>query len=376
MSTAALHIVFAGGGTAGHLFPGLAVAAELAKLPSPPRITFAGGGKSFESKRVTEAGFEYFECACAPMPRGVGGWLRFATKNFAGKRAAKRFLRREIVNLVVGMGGYVSVPMARAAVSTRIPLVLMEQNAYPGKVTRWMANRAVLICAAFDEIRQHLDSVGPVRVTGNPVREGFKPRLKPRAMKSFEHRLLVLGGSGGAGSLNEQVPHALKKLRGSMTGWQVVHQTGSRDLDSTRQRYRELGMEDMATTVQFVENFPQVLRRADLAISRAGGTTLAELAAIGVPAVLIPFPDATDDHQLQNAEVFAAAGAARLINEQAVDGNLEDAMVATLAELVADADKRDQMAAAMRGLARLDAAWQVARMIYDLATQKGTPAIE
>ena len=131
MSTAALHIVFAGGGTAGHLFPGLAVAAELAKLPSPPRITFAGGGKSFESKRVTEAGFEYFECACAPLPRGVGGWLRFATKNFAGKRAAKKFLRRENVNLVVGMGGYVSVPMARAAVSTHIPLVLMEQNAYP-----------------------------------------------------------------------------------------------------------------------------------------------------------------------------------------------------------------------------------------------------
>ncbi len=141
MSTAAIHIVFAGGGTAGHLFPGLAVAAELMKLPSPPRITFAGGGKSFESKRVAEAGFDYVEFSCAPMPRGPGGWLRFAAKSFAGKRAVRKFIRRQNVNVVVGLGGYVSVPMARAAVSTHTPLVLMEQNAFPGKVTRWLALR-------------------------------------------------------------------------------------------------------------------------------------------------------------------------------------------------------------------------------------------
>ncbi len=195
-------------------------------------------------------------------------------------------------------------------------------------------------------------------------------------MRRFEHRLLVLGGSGGAGSLNEQVPRAVKMLQASMAGWQVVHQTGSRDLEATRERYRDLGLEATATVVQFVENFPQVLRRADLAVCRAGGTTLAELAAIGVPAVLIPYPGATDDHQLQNAEIFAAAGAARLINEQSTNGGLDDAVASTLADLLADAGKRDQMATAMRGLARLDAAWQVARMIYDVATQKAKPNVE
>ncbi len=161
-----------------------------------------------------------------------------------------------------------------------------------------------------------------------------------------------------------------------MAGWQVVHQTGSRDLEATRRRYHELGLESIATVVQFVENLPQVLRRADLAVCRAGGTSLAELAAIGVPAVLIPYPEAADDHQLQNAEVFAAAGAARVINEQLTNGRLDEAVASTLGDLLADPAKREQMATAMHGLAHLDAAWQVARMIYDVATQKNKPIAE
>src|SRR5262249_39040684 len=159
-----------------------------------------------------------------------------------------------------------------------------------------------------------------VRVTGNPIRAGFRRRRHPLetrpAASSWQRRLIVLGGSGGAHALNEFVPKALYKLRNELDGWQIVHQTGSRDVDATRALYQKLALN--ATVVSFVQNLPSVLRHADLAICRAGGTTLAELAATGVPAVLIPYPHASNDHQGLNAEVFRSAGAAQIVDEREI----------------------------------------------------------
>src|SRR5262249_42271176 len=159
--------------------------------------------------------------------------LRFLGENLSGYRAARRFLRRERANVVVGLGGYASVPACRAAASMDIPLVVLEQNAYPGKATRYLARHANLICAAFHEARNHLQELGRVRVPGMRLGGGFRPRRqrrKPRpADASWQKRLVVLGGSGGARAINEFVPKALYKLRDEMTGWQIVHQTGPRE---------------------------------------------------------------------------------------------------------------------------------------------------
>jgi UDP-N-acetylglucosamine--N-acetylmuramyl-(pentapeptide) pyrophosphoryl-undecaprenol N-acetylglucosamine transferase len=369
MNTDPIHIVFAGGGTAGHLFPGLAVAAQLAVRASPPRITFLGTGKPFEARFVEKAGFDYVALPSAPLAAGVRGVLRFFGENFSGYRAARRFLRRERASVAVGLGGYASVPACRAAASIDIPLVLLEQNAYPGKATRYLARHANSICAAFDEARNHLHEFGPVRVTGNPIRAGFRPRRHPRkprpADASWQKRLVVLGGSGGARAINEFVPKALYKLRDELAGWQIVHQTGPRETAATVELYHRLTLN--ATVVPFVQNLPSVLRHADLAISRAGGTTLAELAATGVPAILLPYPYAADDHQRCNADVVAAAGAARVVDEREIYERLDDALLRVLDDLLADGTTRDAMSAAMFKLARPDATWQVATMVYELA---------
>lgn len=363
------HIVFAGGGTAGHLFPGLAVAAELAELNCTPRITFAGSGKPFEKRLVKEAGFGYLQVPCAPVKFSPRGMMQFLAGNFRGYQKSRRFIRRHDVKVVVGLGGYASVPMARAAAALDVPLVLLEQNAYPGKATRWLAPRAELVCTAYEETRAHLSTTCPVRLTGNPIREGFQPRRrrKPIALGvpiPAPRQLLVLGGSGGARSLNHYVPRALYKLRNKLIGWSIVHQTGPGQAEATQELYDKFALEAQATP--FVQNLPEVLRESDLVICRSGATTLAEIAATAVPAVMIPYPHATDDHQRLNAEPFVAAGAARMIVERTLAGRLDNELVLRIDDLLSDRTKRQAMAVAMYERARPDAAWQVAMMIHDL----------
>jgi UDP-N-acetylglucosamine--N-acetylmuramyl-(pentapeptide) pyrophosphoryl-undecaprenol N-acetylglucosamine transferase len=287
-------------------------------------------------------------------------------------------VRQTGVSLVVGLGGYASVPMAWAAASLRVPLVLLEQNAVPGRVTRWLAPRAALVCTAFDEAAEHLKAGGPIRVTGNPIRAGFGqvgvPALageEPPEGGTSARQLVILGGSGGSRTLNEQVPRALYKIEQELTGWRIVHQTGPRDWQATTTLYRKLGLE--AIVVPFVERIERVLARSDLAISRSGGTTLAELAAAGLPAILLPWPKAAADHQRKNADVFAAAGAAHVIDAREVAGRLDNAIAQPLSALIRNAERRQLMSEAMQTLARPNAAWHVATMIAQML-EAATPS--
>ena len=179
MTKNAVHIVFSGGGTAGHLFPGLAVAERLAEAIPHSRITFCGVGKPLERQSVAGAGFEYFTLPARPLPRGVGEAVAFVLEQFSSFVAAGRFLRDENVDAVVGLGGYASVPMARAAIKRNVPLVLLEQNAVPGKANRWLAKGASLICTSFDQTRAKLRCRCPVRMTGNPIRRRFLTKPRP-----------------------------------------------------------------------------------------------------------------------------------------------------------------------------------------------------
>jgi UDP-N-acetylglucosamine--N-acetylmuramyl-(pentapeptide) pyrophosphoryl-undecaprenol N-acetylglucosamine transferase len=384
------HIVFSGGGTGGHLFPGLAVAQRLAATVPHVRITFCGGGKPFERKYATQAGFEYFALPARPLPRGAREAVAFLVENLASYLAAGRFLCEEHVAAVVGLGGYASVPMARAAARRRVPLVLLEQNAIAGRATRWLARRATLVCTAFQQTAG-LRCRCPVRPTGNPVREGFCGRRRAehgeRLLRSGEWRvengeafappstfrlppsqLLVLGGSGGARSLNENVPRALYKVRRQLDGWQIVHQSGQSEFEATRTLYAKLDLP--AVVVPFVGDMPAVLSATDLAVCRAGGTTLAELAVAGVPALLLPYPHATDDHQAVNARHFAQSRGCVTIDERAVAGRLDDHLADMLCFLLANEELRGQMARAMHELARPDAADDVAKLIWSIVSSR------
>ena len=215
---------------------------------------------------------------------------------------------------VVGLGGYASVPMGRAAARRRLPLVLLEQNVVLGKANRWLSRFASLVCTSFEQTEQQIRSRCPVRWTGNPIRSFEAGRFSPLVSISglsrpAAPRLIVLGGSGGARSLNENVPRALYKIRHLLTGWEILHQSGEADVEATRELYRKFALE--ARVEAFWPDLPVLLAGSSLAICRAGGTTLAELSAAATPAVLLPYPHAADDHQRKNADIFVAAGAAQ-----------------------------------------------------------------
>jgi UDP-N-acetylglucosamine--N-acetylmuramyl-(pentapeptide) pyrophosphoryl-undecaprenol N-acetylglucosamine transferase len=372
------HILFAGGGALGQLSPGLAVATHLAELLPQAEITFAGPGTGRERHAVRSGGFRYLMIPSQPLPRTPWQALRFVTDNLAGYCTAKWMLREEKVSLAVGLGGYTSTAVVRAAAERGIPFILLEQNAVPSRTTRWLSRAATMVCAAFDESRPHLHIHAPVKVTGNPARPAFErlhqrlrtqndtdsdPTTIPmlRAKSDQLKRLVILGGAGGARSLNEAMPSALEQLREYLGGWQILHQTGEGQHQETEKRYQQAGIQ--ALTVTYIDEIASILFASDLVVSRSSGTTLAELAMAGIPAILVPFSEGKGDQQLANAKVFAAAKACRLIDETSQAGSLDKALAREMTQLVVDDSLRRTMAANMRGLARPSAAADIAATI-------------
>jgi UDP-N-acetylglucosamine--N-acetylmuramyl-(pentapeptide) pyrophosphoryl-undecaprenol N-acetylglucosamine transferase len=307
--------------------------------------------------------------------------MRFVTDNVAGYWASRWFLKEHRVSLVVGLGGYASAATVRAATSRGVPTVLLEQNAVPSQATKWLARSADMVCAGFDDVRAHFSPDTPLVVTGNPARPDFERRYQEQQAASREQgastnvprspRLVVIGGAGGARSLNEFMPRALHKLGSRLSGWQVVHQTGEGQLQQTIERYRDAGVE--ALVVSFIDEMAPVLFDSDLVVCRAGGTTLAELALAGVPALLVPYARDAEAYQLANAEVVASAGAAVVIDEPSLEVPLDEALADQLGPLLADDAWRRSMAASMRTLARPDAAALVTDTIrIILGTAAGT----
>ncbi len=372
----AAHVLFAGGGAAGHLFPGLAVAGHLRDLMPDARITFAGPGKPREKHTIRTAGYEHTAIPAQPIPQNPLQAFRFVTDNIAGYCAARWMLKEEQVSLVVGLGGFTSTAVVRAAAARGIPFVLLEQNAIPSQTTRWLSRASSLVCAAFEEVRPHLHVQASVAVTGNPSRPAFEQLYRRKqeagAAKAVrfsgqtspgQKRLVILGGAGGARSLNESMPGALKQMSDCLADWHIVHQTGEGQLQETESRYQRCGVDALAVT--FIDEIASLLFESDLVVCRSGGTALAELALAGVPAVLVPYPDAVDDHQIANAKVFTAAGASRLIDESSQSGALGTALARELTPLLVEDSQRHEMSLRMQSLARPEAAAEIAGAIRD-----------
>jgi UDP-N-acetylglucosamine--N-acetylmuramyl-(pentapeptide) pyrophosphoryl-undecaprenol N-acetylglucosamine transferase len=368
-----LHIVFAGGVTPSHLHPGLAVAAHLLQRLPDAQATFVGSGRSQERHVVRAAGFGFANLPSQPVPQKPLHAVRFVTHNLAGYLAARWFLKEQRVSLVVGLGGSASAATVRAALSRDIPTVLLEQNVVPGRVTRWLARSATSVCVGFRETAAYFPSSVPLVVTGNPARPAFEQQYKRNHQHAAragaaqtparDKRLIVLGGAGGARSLNESMPLALARLKQRLQCWHIVHQTGEGQLQDTARRYREAGVDALA--VAYVDEMASIMFESDLVVCRSAGTTLAELALAGVPAILLPYPQAIDYH-LANAEVFAAAGAALIVDETEMAGPLSAELVARLEPLIADDNRRREMAARMGRLACPEAAANVSDVICNL----------
>lgn len=301
-------VLIMAGGTGGHIFPGLAVAAELAERRVP--VIWLGAHGGLETRLVPQHGIALETLSIGGLRgKGLATALRTPLRLFAAVRAARAVLKRHAPRSVLSMGGYVAAPGGIAAWLARIPLVVHEQNRIPGLTNRLLARFARRVLTGF------ADAIAGAEWVGNPVRASIAALPAPAeryAERTGPLRVLVLGGSQGAASLNVHVPEMLRR-RGTRVALQVRHQCGEKHVEKTRAAYAAAGVE--AEVVAFVDDMAAAYAAADLAICRAGALTLAELAAAGVPALLVPYPHAVDDHQTRNAQAMVAADAARLVGE-------------------------------------------------------------
>lgn len=352
MTGEAPRVVVAGGGTGGHLFPGIAVAEELVRRAGAV-VSFVGSDYGIEATAVPRAGFAVDLLAVRGMRgRGARGIAGALGRIPASLLAARAVLRRRRPDLVVGVGGYASFPAVAAAAAMRIPIVLLEQNATPGLATRVLAPLARRVCVTFPGTAARLGRRAVV--TGNPVRRLAGPvaGAVPSAGADGRFRVLVFGGSGGAHRLNEVVPAALARVGRPLA---IAHQTGRADLAAVTAAYAALGLD--AAVTPFIDDMAAAYRVADLVVCRSGATTLAELTALGKASVLVPFPFAAGDHQRLNAAGLVEAGAAWMV----LDRDLEPDGLAGLVRRAIDqpaalADLRERA----RALGHPDAAARVA----------------
>ncbi len=354
-------ILIAGGGTGGHIIPALAVARELRSRYNA-EILFVGTARGMESRLVPEAGFRLELIEIGPLNQ-----VSLATKlrTLAGLPlslvACSKLISQFKADAVFGVGGYASGPAMGAAILRGVPTMAFEPNAVPGManrlVGRWVRAAAVNFPPAAAWFRN-------AEVTGIPVRPEFFA-LQPLADDAAPH-LLVFGGSQGARLFNTLLPPLVPGMLAAVPGLTILHQAGARHAESTRAAYVSSGADPARWRVEaFLDAMAERIGEANLVMARSGASTVAELAAAGKPALLVPFAAAADNHQRSNALVMVQAGAAVMVEERelSVSGKLAEALIG----LLKDGERLARMGEQARSLARPDAAEQIAKRLFDLA---------
>lgn len=351
-----MRLVIAGGGTGGHLFPGIAVAEALREIDPSSEVLFVGTAKGIETREVPKAGFPLELIEVGGLKR-VGA-VKMAKTLVALPRsllASRRILKSFQADAALGVGGYASGPVLLAAALMGIPTAICEQNSVPGFTNRLLSKVVRRVYLTFENARAHFPA-SKVELVGNPVRASFRRAAAEPAPDVERGLVFTFGGSQGARALNEALPEALRILLDRGLVVRALHQAGKDDVDAVRAAYEERGV--AADVRSFIDDMVREYRRADVVVCRAGASSCTELTALGVPAVLVPFPFAADDHQTLNARDLSDAGAAILLPQ----AELSPARLADEIEaLLRDRGRRDGLAERARGMGRLEAAERVAR---------------
>jgi UDP-N-acetylglucosamine--N-acetylmuramyl-(pentapeptide) pyrophosphoryl-undecaprenol N-acetylglucosamine transferase len=365
-----MRVLIAGGGTGGHLFPGLALAEEVKTRHPRNDVLFVGTARGLETKIIPKNGFPLELIDVGPLKRqGFGGTLRGLGRIPRAVWQSGRILRRFDPDVVVGVGGYASGPVVITAWMMRIPTAVQEQNALPGFTNRTLGRFARACFIAFEEAR---DGFPPARthLLGNPIRRAFLDNyLHAREPSGERLSILVTGGSQGAHILNLRVAEAVEILAPALgKRLRVLHQTGEKDLPEIARRYRALeesGVQAEATA--FIDDMAKAYAQADLLVCRAGATTIAELTVCKKPAILVPFPYATDDHQTVNARSMVKNGAAILIAESNLTGQK---LADELRALEGDRERLRRMSRQSGLLGRPQAAREIAEVCVSLCGRR------
>jgi UDP-N-acetylglucosamine--N-acetylmuramyl-(pentapeptide) pyrophosphoryl-undecaprenol N-acetylglucosamine transferase len=368
-------LIIAGGKTGGHLFPGIAVAQALQRLCPDAQILFVGTNAPFETQTLQTYGFEHRAIISRPVKGGS-----MISRAFSGAILPVSLIQALIImktvkpDFVLGVGGFSSFAVVLAAWILRIPTAIQEQNAFPGLTNRMLSRLAGIIFTSFKETKG-LTLNPKVKFTGNPVRRTDPGHFDPDRFQAgdfdLDHfhadrfTLLVTGGSQGAASINTAFMDALKQMD-AIDRFNIIHQTGKEAEDRIREDYRSLNIK--ATARAFFQNMPQLQDMADLVITRAGAGAVSELCVKGLPAILVPFPHAADDHQTFNAKALEEQGACLMIRDQDLTGPV---LKQTIEGLINNKEKRHRMAEQMRALAMPDADRTIATIILKTKGIKG-----
>lgn len=359
----ALRFILAGGGTGGHVTMALALGEAMRERGD--EVLFVGGEQGLEGRLVPESGFELVRLPSGQvMGRGLPGRLVGLARLARGALAARGVLARFAPDAVVSVGGYAAVPALVAAALRRTPLALVEPNATPGRTHRAAAPFARRIFLGFEAARRafaRADAAGRVRVSGVPLRRALVEAFATPAVRPpGPLRLLVFGGSQGARQINDALLEALPRLDAARI--RIAHQTGAADCERVTAAYADAGFD--ADVFAFDPDMPSRYRWADLALCRSGAITVAELALAGLPALLVPYPYAADDHQTANARALVDVGAAQLLDGRTLDGKR---LAETLTALLDDREALAEMGRRARERARPEAAREIAADCRTLA---------
>jgi UDP-N-acetylglucosamine--N-acetylmuramyl-(pentapeptide) pyrophosphoryl-undecaprenol N-acetylglucosamine transferase len=372
-----VRLLIAGGGTGGHLFTGLAVAEEVMARPDG-EVLFVGTARGLEARLVPPLGYRLELISVSGLKRvGLLARLQGLARLPLALGQSLKIVRRFRPDAVLGVGGYASGPVLLAAALARCPTAILEQNTVPGFTNRALGPLVRAVFTAFPAA--HAAFPGRKIVpTGNPLRRAFlqaaaaATQARAPAAPTTETappaghgRLLVVGGSQGSRAVNDRMVEAAGRWARGGALPTIVHQTGPADAERVSAAYAALGLTAGKVQVHaFIDDMAVACSRADLVVARAGALTLAELAVLGVPAVLIPLPTAADDHQTKNAAAYAASGAALLLPQAEATG---ERLAQEISGLLADAPRRRAMSAAMIALARPRAAAAITDRLEEMA---------
>ena len=354
-----LRVLIAGGGTGGHVIPALAAGRELVSRHGA-ELLFVGTQRGMETRLVPEAGFQLRLIDVGPL-KNVSLLTRMRTLAGLPRSifACRKLIREFRPGVVFGVGGYASGPAMAAALLAGIPAMAFEPNAMPGFANRLVGKRVRAAAVNFSSAARWFRNA---EVTGIPVRPEFF-RLEP---PSGAPHLLVFGGSQGARLFNNTLPQIVRALLDTVPGLTILHQSGARHIETTQAAYVASGADPARWQVKaFLDDMAAQFAQAHLAMARSGASTVAELAAAGKPALLVPFAAAADDHQRRNAEEMVKAGAAAILTE--TDLQTPDRLLTVLTGLLTAPDRLVAMAAAARTQARADAAERIANRLAKLA---------
>lgn len=371
-----MNILMTGGGTGGHINPALAIAATVKKHDERAEIAFVGTKKGMENRLVPREGYEVHHIEIQGLSRSLSPKnIKTLYLTLTAPSKAKKLLKRIKPDLVVGTGGYVCYPLVRAACSLGIPTALHESNAQPGLAVKMLASKCDVVFTNFEVTGELLGDKckGKIVNVGNPYREGSITYTKKAARKQLgygdERIVLSCGGSLGAKTLNDCIVKYASNYLKNKNNTLLIHASGAKNYECVKEQYAEHGLDRLENIelLDYIYDMPARMAAADVIICRCGAMTLSELALTGKPAILIPSPNVTDDHQYKNGKVLADAGAAVLIRENELN---EDVLNEQIERILSDADGYNKMVRAMKAFAHPDANEKIYSVLKELVENK------